>query len=247
MMSEHDVVQMAAHALEQRGHPVTRHESWLEHRGTKFVFQPRLIEVHPLKDGGVRSVTTMATIHPELASKGIFEYQHATGNSLNDAVSRGFDDWAKLDLVVLMDSERDKAQHCAAFEMAFPPRDDRAALNRRALLGPVMHYVRRPPQATTPEGQSEEGDHPFCPCCLLTNTFEAFRPFIEADGFFGVRLVAVRDEVDSPQADCRVNGENWEEGARALRDYVERWPQLGYELRKQYVILQNNPKRQIAE
>ena len=145
----------------------------------------------------------MTTIHPELAPDGIFEYQHATGDGVVDAVRRGFDDWAQLDLVVLMDSERDKAEHCSTFEMELPPRGNMAPpLNRRALLGPVMHFVSELPGSAM-QGAPKEEDHSFCPCCLLTNTFEAFRPFIEADGFFGVRLVAVRDETGSPQADCR--------------------------------------------
>jgi hypothetical protein len=233
---------LAAGVLEQRGHSVIRHESWLEYRGTDFVFSPRLIEVHPLKDGGVHSVTTITTIHHTLAPNGIFEYQHATGDSLSDAVCRGFEEWTKLDLVALLDSERGKAEHCLAFEMELPPRDDRGPLRRRALLGPVMHYVQHPADAATKGGANEE-EHPFCPCCLLTNTFEAFRPVVDADGFFGIRLVALRNENGSPQADCRVNGQDWEAGGRALCDYVERWPQRGYELRKQYVVVQTVAKQ----
>jgi hypothetical protein len=246
MVIQQDVVQLAALVLEQRGHSVRRHETWLEYPGSKFLFRPRLTELHQLKDGGFRSVSTVTTSHPELAPNGIFEYQHATGNSVIDAVCRGFDDWTQLDFVVLIDAERDKAEHCTTFEMKYPPREGMAPLNRRALLGPVVHFVQGSPGTAALEGGPKEEDHPFCPCCLLTNTFEAFRPLVEADGFFGIRLVAVRDETGSPQADCRVNGEDWDAGARALRDYVNRWPQSGYELRKQYVVVQNLPKRQNA-
>jgi hypothetical protein len=195
-----------------------------------------------LKDGGFHSVTTITATHPEFARDGIFEFQHATGDSVTDAVSRGFDDWARLDLAVLLDAERDKAEHCLTFEMRYPLRDGMAPLNRRALLGPVAHFVSG---AVALHGGSEEGDHPFCACCLFTNTFEAFRSLVEADKFFGIRLVAVRDQTGSPQADCRVNGEVWEPGARALRNYVARWPQSDYELRKQYVVLQDIPSGKI--
>jgi len=246
MLTEQDIVQLAALALEQRGHAVTRHDAWLEHHGTKFIFRPRLIELHPLKDGGFRSVTTITTSHPELAPDGVFEFQHATGESVIDAVRRGFDDWTQLDLLVFMDADRDKAEHCLTFEMTYSPREGMAPLNRRALLGPVAHFVQGSPGAAALKGGSKEEDHPFCPCCLLINTFEAFRPLVEGDGFFGIRLVALRNESGTPQADCRVNGEDWEAGAQALRDYVNRWPQLGYELRKQYVVLQNRPYRQDA-
>jgi hypothetical protein len=243
MLTEQDIVQLAARALEQRSHPVICREAWLEHRGTKFIFRPRLIELHPLKDGGFRSVTTITATHPEFAPDGIFEFQHATDDTVTEAVSRGFDDWAQLDLPVLMDAERDKAEHCLTFEMTYPPRESMAPLNRRALLGPVVHFVSG---ATTLDGGSKEENHPFCACCLLTNTFEAFRSLIEADKFFGIRMVAVRDQTGSPQADCRVNGEDWEAGARALRNYVVHWPQSEYELRKQYVVLQDIPRGQIG-
>ena len=51
-------------------------------------------------------------------------------------------------------------------------------------------------------------EHPFCPCCLLTRSFEAFRGFMEGDGFYCLRLFAARDTEGVPQADCRVNGED---------------------------------------
>jgi len=40
-------------------------------------------------------------------------------------------------------------------------------------------------------------------------------------------------------ADCRINGLDWEEGKRALVKYVNTWPDLGVEFRKQYIVLQN--------
>ena len=79
--------------------------------------------------------------------------------------------------------------------------------------------------------------HEFCPCCLLTNSFSAFKELIEARQFYGLRLFAARDENGFPQADCRVNGEDWAEGCEALRKYVTTWPGEGYEFRKQYVVL----------
>jgi hypothetical protein len=81
--------------------------------------------------------------------------------------------------------------------------------------------------------------HPFCPCCLLTNSFEAFRSLIEDDGFYGLRLFAARGGDDKPMADCRVNGDDWEEGAQALRAYANLWRPAGIEFRKQYVVLQS--------
>lgn len=47
-----------------------------------------------------------------------------------------------------------------------------------------------------------------------------------------------RDADGTPQADCRVNGENWEPGAQALREYARTWPEAGFEFRNQSVIWQ---------
>ena len=66
---------------------------------------------------------------------------------------------------------------------------------------------------TSVESQGEDA-HPFCPCCLLTNTAAAFRLLSEGDGFHGLRLFAAQDQNGRPQVDCRVNGEDWEQGAK---------------------------------
>ena len=75
----------------------------------------------------------------------------------------------------------------------------------------------------------------------MTNSFAAFKDLIEDDAFPGIRFFAARDADGSPLADCRVNGEDWEPGAEALRAYVKTWPGDGYEFRKQYVVLQTVP------
>jgi hypothetical protein len=66
----------------------------------------------------------------------------------------------------------------------------------------------------------------------------AFQALLETDDFYGIRFYAMRDADGNPQADCRVNGEDWEPGAAALREYVAKWPERGFEFRKQYVVLQ---------
>jgi hypothetical protein len=71
----------------------------------------------------------------------------------------------------------------------------------------------------------------------LTKSFEAFKELMEGSGFYGLRLFAAHDQNGVPQADCRVNGEDWEKGAEALRSYVTTWPGTAYEFRKQYVVL----------
>jgi hypothetical protein len=229
-MAEIDVVELAARAMELRGYAVTRHDTWVEHRDSGFAVRPHLLESHPA-DTFVRSVVAVTTSHQRLAPEGVVEYQHAVGDTLSEAVSSGIDQWLQLDFVVFLDALRDQAKQCGALEFAFPG-GTRPAVTRRAMLGPVGHIMAQPERA------APDAEHPFCPCCFLTNSYEAFRPLIEGEGFYGIRLFAARNDDGSPQADCRVNGQDWESGKQALLDYVASWPQAGFELRKQYVILQ---------
>jgi hypothetical protein len=231
MISERDCVELAARVMEQRGYHVVDHGTWLEHRDSGIAVRPRLVEFFSLPQSGVRSVSTVTSSHPRLAPDGVFEYQHALGATLSDALCDGFDQWLRLDFIVFLDALREKAENCSALEFKWP-RGDGPEFIRRAVLGPVSHTIEHPERA------SADIKHPFCPCCLLTNTYRAFGSFIKSDGFFGLRLLAIRNDDGSAQADCRVNGEDWETGRRALCDYVHTWPQAGFEVRKQYVVLQ---------
>ena len=230
--TEHfDVVSEAAAAFKSRNHAVTTHKTWLEHGDSGFLIQPQLADLQLLEGGGVHTVTTMQVNHPTLVPAGVFEYQHSTGDTVVSSLTKGFDQWVQTDFVALLDALRVKPQSCTMMEMTFPAKDGKPERVRRAVLGPVTHMAQTPPNAA-------EGHPPFCPCCLLTNSFEAFRVLIEGNAFYGLRLFALRDGDGNPSADCRVNGDAWEKGAQALRAYASTWPAAGYEFRKQYVVLQ---------
>jgi Family of unknown function (DUF6348) len=215
--------------MERRGYAVTRHDTWLEHPASGLTITPLLLESHP-SETLVRSVSTVATSHPRLIPDGVFEYQHSVGRTLSEAVRDGFDQWVQLDFVVFLDALRDKTERCGTIEIAFPQKDG-CVLSRRAVLGPIGHSVAQP------EHVSSDIAHPFCSCCFFTNTYPAFQPLFEA-GFYAIRLYTVRKQEGSVKADCRVNGEDWESGEYALCNYAETWPQMGFEIRKQYVVLQ---------
>jgi Family of unknown function (DUF6348) len=230
MSEEVNVVQLAADVMARRGYSVVRRDGLLEHPDSGFAITPALLDSYPA--GTLVHCTTTVTIsHPRLVPGGVFEYQHARDKTLADAVRDGFDQWVQLDFAVLLDALRDPLEYCQGIEITFP-QTDRPDLRRRAVLGPVGHaapFQERPPP---------DAEHPFCSCCFLTNTFDAFRPLMESDGFYGIRFYAARGQDGAPMADCRVNGEDWEDGKRALLGYVDTWPQAGLELRKQYVVMQ---------
>jgi len=245
--TEHyNTVRLATSVLEDRGHAIQREKTWLIHRASGFILLPQLAGLQPLDSGGVRTTTTMQVNHPVLAPDGIFEYQHSTGDSVADSIRKGFEQWAEVDLVPLLDALEPEPKSCTTLKMSFAETEGKPARLRRAVLGPVAHLMEKPPARAGPNtsgsGATRQGEaceeHPFCPCCLLTNSFEAFKELIEGTGVCGLRLFAARDSDGAPQADCRVNGVDWEKGAEALRNYAKTWPPAGYEFRKQYVVLQ---------
>lgn len=241
----YDLTHQLASVLRARGYRVEIKESWLEHAESGYILLPRFVQLQTFEKKGVRTATTIQVHHPLLVPAGVFEYQHSTGQNLQDSFRTGFEQWAETDLVPLMEALEAKPATCTVLKMNFPEKDGKAAYERRAILGPALHFAMKPQVYSEPEephteirtGATRCEDHPFCPCCLITRSFETFKELIEMDGFYGLRLFAARAPDGFPQADCRVNGEDWQRGAEALRNYVKTWPDAGYEFRKQYVVL----------
>lgn len=247
----YDFVKLLSSVLRKRQHQIQIEKSWLLHKPSGFTLIPQMVVVKPLNKGGAQTTTTIQTNHPVLVPNGIFEYQHSTGDTVEDSARQGFEQWAQTDFVALLDALKPTPDICTTLKMTFPEKGDERPYLRRAILGPVVHYVQEQgvyAESKTPGqgGDVNEGDqcerHEFCPCCLLTNSFGAFKELFEDREFYGVRMFAARDANGTPQADCRVNGEDWQKGAEALTAYARTWPQAGFEFRKQYVVLQNAEK-----
>lgn len=229
-----NLISLAVNVLKRGGYTAVGEKGWVHHPNSGFIIQPQLVAIKPLEDGGVQTTTTVQTNHPTFAPAGVFEYQHSTGDNIAASISQGLEQWMQMDFVTLLDALRPEPESCTGLEFDFPAKPDQPARSRRAVLGPVAHFMQEPP----PGGQEIDPEvHPFCPCCLLTKSFDAFRAMIEGDGLYCLRLFAARGADGSPQADCRVNGEDFETGIEALRNYAKTWPPAGYEFRKQYVVL----------
>lgn len=241
-----DLVSILAACLKSQGHQVLSEESHLVLENSAFGLLPQFVEIKPLAEGGVQTTTTIQTSHASLVPEGVFEYQHSTGRNVEESFLEGFNQWAKTDLVTLLDSVQEIPLICSVLKMEIPEKNGAPAYCRRAVLGPVMHLQQYPSDAVgqnaANSGEESQGhhkdSHDFCPCCLLTSSFEAFKEQIESTRFYGLRLYAMRNQSGNAQADCRVNGDDWKKGAEALRTYVGTWPKAGFEFRKQYVVLQ---------
>lgn len=233
----YDLVELTAEVLTALGHDVDRHEAALEDRASGLVLEPRYVTLLPHPDGRFQTVTTIQVTHPTLIPAGLFEYQHSFGEDPREAFRLGFEQWANLDLVTLLAALDEKPEGCTTLVLEIPGDSGKPPRVRRAVLGPVAHFLADPEARQRQEAAAASEEHPFCPCCLLTNSLLAFQALLDRDETFGLRLFASRDERARPDADCRVNGGDFEPGARALRKYAGSWPPNGYEFRKQYVVL----------
>ena len=188
-------------------------------------------------EGRVQTCTLTEVSHPTAIPQGVFEFQHSWGIDYQASVEKGFRDWMGIDLPALLDALRTEPETCTCMEMKPPGEAEGAAQTLRIVLGPVWLYGDEKIFET-------EGEHdPGCPCCLFTNAYSALEPVFMDERFHAIRFFAARQKDGSTQADCRVNGENWEAGAKLLREYASTWPERGIEFRKQYIIAQRIPAR----
>jgi len=224
-----DLLDELSTVLESQGYKPSRRASWLE-LADGYSLYPQVWTVDS-QPPGVRIASTIQVAHSSLIPDGLFEYQHARGDNLRDAFARAFRSWVQLDLPVYLDAPRGEPQKCHVLTKSYPLTNG-TSLHRRALLGPIAHYVHAP--GAVPASVQ----HEFCPCCLFSQSLDAFEPLLAEQRFIGLRMYAARDEHGAAEADCRVNGEDYPRGAEALKRYVASWPQRGFEYRKQYAVLQ---------
>ncbi|MFZ6770704.1 DUF6348 family protein [Undibacterium sp. Di26W] len=201
-----------------------------------LVLAAERVEAVALAEDKFRTCTRIHVSHAVYFPQGLSEYQHAMGASEVLAMSEGFRTWARMDLLALLDATREFPKDCTVIEMNVASETDVAAgkaVYRQVILGPVAHLASLP----APKRKEE---HPFCPCCLFTESMPAFHDLLQSDQFLGVRLFASRDNEGKLAADCRVNGEDFLAATEHLQHYAEKWPQRGLEFRKQYVVIRSS-------
>lgn len=220
------------------GRDVSVEKATVRDNATALEFKPGIVSFQPNDDLSIQTSTTIEIYHPEFFPESFFEYQHSRGQTADISIRDGFRHWAQLDLPVIFDAIGG-IKSCTAMEMKFPN-----GRNRQVILGPIQYYG---PTLKDEEGGEEHP--PFCRCCLFTKIIEAFKAFVEGDGSFALRLYAAQSDGQA-QADCRVNGEDYEVGKKALIQYAKSWPVDGTQFRKQYVIIRemnNSRPRGIGE
>lgn len=216
-------------------------EKWVYQPDTGYYLLPLLWDFELDDDNLFRSASTIQIHHPELFPNGTFEYQYSFGKfeTLDEALLSGFDIWLKTDWETLLDAALpDEAQHLK-LSMEFKDKQ----LNRLVLLGSVGFYPAPEPESCDTDDE-QHGE--FCECCLFTQSLEAFKPLLESPECYAIRVFVSRDENGEVSADCRVNGEDWDDALDALKNYAKTWGNKEMSFRKQYIIIRNQLENNAA-
>ena len=112
---------------------------------------------------------------------------------------------------------------------------------RLVLLGSVGFFPAREDDGGEAEAEECSLHGEFCECCPFTRSMEAFEPLIKSQENYAIRIFASRDDEGETDADCRVNGEDWDGALESLKNYAATWQGSGMMFRKQYIIIRNAP------
>lgn len=236
-----NMVEAVEAILRSNKHEVELGEYHLKHVASGFLITPAIVSVADLDDGRFSTTTTIQINHPELFPDGIFEYQHFTGSTISEALIGGINQWYQTDFAPLLEIQHATPKTCTTWEMDLKDEATRTSRTRRAIFGPLIWYRDVKPEHEEPE----DSGHTVCPCCMFTSSIKQFQELVKSQSVCCVRLFVLRDADGSIEADCRVNGEDYPQGAQALTEYAGSWKNHGFEFRKQYVVLHNleSPKK----
>lgn len=184
-----------------------------------------------LEDGRVVLSIRIVASHDGLFPQGLPEVQHAGGASAEEALASGLAAWARRTLVVLEDALRATVRDCDLMNLKLAAGEGEAVY--QALFGPVIRFAERP--APTPEEEEP------CSFCMTTRIQDALAGQLPGNAYAALRLMAGRDGDGFLVADCQLNGEPLAEAAARLMAYARAWPECGFEVREQYVILRPVP------
>lgn len=189
-------------------------------------FKPEIVGIQPQENKDVQTTTVISYFNQQFVSSGSFEFQHSIGKNINESTVEGFNNWFSADFPVIIESMSEKLKQCTMMKLNFKNKS-----SRKIYLGPVIHLVKKV--------DDKKEEHPFCQCCFVSNNFKNFEEYLTNSGFYAIRMLALRDKDGQINADCRINGIDYELGKQSLIEYAKTWPNHGVEMRKQYVIVKD--------
>ena len=192
--------------------------------GDDIYLQPDFIEFSFMNETVMKTSTKIDVFHQTHFPDGIFEYQHSFAPSIKHSITIGFSKWVELDLITILDA-LNGTHNLTNYSINTKDGERK----RLMTFGAVSHY--------TDIESNEDEEHAFCPCCLFTNSVDAFKELLNDDAIFGIRFFVSRDKKGQISVDCRVNGLDFDLAKPLLMDYAQKWSDRGFEFRKQYVFI----------
>lgn len=234
-----DATDTLARVLDRREFLYDRSEQAVRLRESELAMSPRVMGVYVLPDGRCQTVCTVTVLHRRLFPDGLFEYQYATGRLVSGSLATGFAEWVDTDLDVLIEAVTGKVDRCTLLDVIVPATADRPLRLRRAFIGPIEQRGSSAAVNRHKQRQPRTEGAVFGPSLCLTDSPATFVGQIEGDGLFGLKFYGVRQSSGTVGADCRVNGNEFDPGKKALAKYVRTWPGREPRAEKQYVVIRD--------
>jgi len=219
----------------------TENDKWIYIKDNGYYLLPLLINFYYNENNELKISATIQIHHKEIFPNGIFEYvypQKEVENAI-DGLFELFETWADLDWLTLCD--------CLKFEKS-EYMSMRIDLNKGKTQARHVFYGAILVIRTLMWKRQKRGElmliltlMNFCPCCLFINSMEAFDEQIkDTSQNYAIRLFAMKNPDGEIDADCRINGEEYPQAEKYLKNYAKTWKNCNIiKFRKQYVIIRN--------
>ena len=225
----------------------TENNKWIYVKDNGYYLLPLLINFYYDENNELKISATIQIHHKEIFPNGIFEYVYPQQKAKNaiDGLFELFETWVDLDWLTLCDCLKFEKSEYMSMRIDL---DKEKIKSKHVFYGPVLSY----PNFDVEEAKSKGIDidpyiDEFCPCCLFTNSMEAFDEQIkDTSQNYAIRLFAMKNPDGKIDADCRINGEEYPQAEKYLKNYTKTWKKCDImKFRKQYVIIRNVENRKI--
>ena len=219
-------------------------EKWIYVKDNGYYLFPLLIALSHDEDNGFKISATIQIHHKEIFPEGIFEYVYPQkqATNLTDGLFDLFKTWVDLDWETLADCLNLKNSKYMSVEIELKD------VVKHIFYGSVLSYPNVDAEKLKAKGiDPDPYIDEFCPCCLFTNSMEAFDDQIkDTEKNYAVRLFAMKNANGEIKADCRINGEEYPQAEEYLKKYASTWKDCDIiKFRKQYVIIRNGKDKRV--
>ena len=219
-------------------------EKWIYVKDNGYYLFPLLIALSHDEDNGFKISATIQIHHKEIFPEGIFEYVYPQkqATDLTDGLFDLFKTWVDLDWETLADCLNLKNSKYMSVEIELKD------VVKHIFYGSVLSYPNVDAEKLKAKGiDPDPYIDEFCPCCLFTNSMEAFDDQIkDTEKNYAVRLFAMKNANGEIKADCRINGEEYPQAEEYLKKYASTWKDCDIvKFRKQYIIIRNGKDKRV--